>query len=149
MILARDTRRQPNETRDPLTWTSQTAKKAKANKARHKRLRLGECFHLHSRSHLVSGSLSESVYPALGWSKGKAKILRRHILQWPFWLMKNVVYAWMNDLVDTSVTHHVVNAVSLGSLRSSLKNIVFRKYLNFVICINRKCGRSVYYLFFQ
>ncbi len=35
MILVRGTRRQPGKTRDRLTQTSQTAKKARANEARH------------------------------------------------------------------------------------------------------------------
>ncbi len=58
-----------DETRDPLTRTSWTTKKAKANKARYESSRLyksirGECFHLRSRSRVVSGSLSESVQEA-------------------------------------------------------------------------------------
>ncbi len=56
----------PGETQDPLTRTSQTAKKARANEARHERSRLhesirGECFHLHFHSRIVSGSFGKSV----------------------------------------------------------------------------------------
>ncbi len=72
LILACDTRQHPGETRDPLTRTSLTAKKARANEAKYKCWRLhesiqGECFHLHSRSRIVSGSFDESVQPALVW----------------------------------------------------------------------------------
>ncbi len=68
LILARDTRRQPCETWDPLTRTSQTAKNARANEVRPEHLRLHEsirdvCFHPHSHSRVVSGSLGESVQP--------------------------------------------------------------------------------------
>ncbi len=74
MILVHDTRRQPGEPRNPLIWMSLTTKKAGANEARHQRPRLhesirGECFHLHSRSRIVLGSLSESIQPALQASK--------------------------------------------------------------------------------
>ncbi len=63
-------RRQPGETRDPLTRALQTAKKAKADEVRHERQRLyesmwGECLHLYSCSRFVSCSLGESVQPAL------------------------------------------------------------------------------------
>ncbi len=42
LIVARDTRRQPGETRDPLTLTSRTTKKTRANEARHERPRQHE-----------------------------------------------------------------------------------------------------------
>ncbi len=42
MILVCDTRQQPGETRDLLTWTSRTAKKARVNEAIHEHPRLHE-----------------------------------------------------------------------------------------------------------
>ncbi len=42
IILALDTRRQPGETQDPMTRTSQAAKKVRANEATHKLPRLPE-----------------------------------------------------------------------------------------------------------
>ncbi len=73
LILARDMKRQPSETRDPLTRTSWTTKKVRANKGRHERIKLhesirDECFHLHSRSHVISGFLGKDVQPALDLS---------------------------------------------------------------------------------
>ncbi len=66
LILVRDTRWQPGETRYPLTRISQTTKKVRANEARLERPRIyesirGECFHLHSCSRIVSVSLGESA----------------------------------------------------------------------------------------
>ncbi len=63
-------RRQLGEIQEPLTRTPQTAKKVRADEAKHKRPRLyesiqGKCFHLHSRSRLISGSLDESVQSSL------------------------------------------------------------------------------------
>ncbi len=56
MILARDTKRQSGETRDRLTRTSRTAKKARAKEATREHPRRGECFHLHSRSRILGFS---------------------------------------------------------------------------------------------
>ncbi len=53
MILMRDTRWQPDVTRDPLTRTSWTAKKVRANEARH------ECPRLHES---IRGEASVSIY---------------------------------------------------------------------------------------
>ncbi len=68
LIFACDTRRQPCETQETLTWASWTTKKARASEARHECPRqhdsIRACFHLHSRSRIVEGSLSESVQPA-------------------------------------------------------------------------------------
>ncbi len=73
LILVCDTRQQPCGLQDPSTRTSQIAKKARVNEARHKHLRLhesiqGEYLHLHSCSRVVSSSLSESVQLATGFS---------------------------------------------------------------------------------
>ncbi len=53
LILARDKRRQLGETRDPLTRTSRTAKRARGNDVRH------ECRKLHES---IRGEASVSIY---------------------------------------------------------------------------------------
>ncbi len=53
LILACETRRQPGEMRDPLTWTSRTTKKARANEVRHEHLRLYKS---------IRGKASVSIY---------------------------------------------------------------------------------------
>ncbi len=63
LILVCDTRRQPSKTRDPFTWTSRTAKKARANEAT--RERLWRVFpSTFSISRCFLGSLDESEQPA-------------------------------------------------------------------------------------
>ncbi len=71
MIFAHDTRRQPGETRDPLTKTSQTAKKVRANEARHERPRLHKS---------IRGEASVSTYIlALALSQVlSARVYSRH-----------------------------------------------------------------------
>ncbi len=69
LIVAPDTRQQPGKTRDHLTPTSQTTKKAKANEARQEHARLHESIRGEASVSiyilaLLSGSLGESVQPA-------------------------------------------------------------------------------------
>ncbi len=63
-ISVHDTRRQPDETQDPLTRTLWTAKEARADEVRYEHPMGGESFYLHSRSRIVSGSLGERIQPA-------------------------------------------------------------------------------------
>ncbi len=70
---------------------SRTAKKAKANEARHERPRLyesirGECFHLHSRSRL------SRVLSARAYSRHKNIFPRNEVQKFPGILLRNELW---------------------------------------------------------
>ncbi len=143
LILARDTRWQSNEIRDPLTYTLRTAKKARANEVRHKHggytraseARQGECFHLHSHSRVVSCSLRKNVQPALDLIDLQLQLYGecKFIIVYQDHLTKFVTLHPLTSKHADEVAHELLDVFLTFGVPAMLQSDNDREFANYVI----------------
>ncbi len=116
LILEHATRRQSGETLDPLTQTSQTAKKARANEAKHESIQGKASAHIY----ILALALSR-VLPAIVYSRHKEfqKNLETKFtfITQPWseqWSCPNLIKSFLFDEFRLEVTFNLVFSVTTG-----------------------------------